>query len=515
MKRILIYIFVMTIFTGLAQAQTDTTFTYQGELNESGNPANGSYNVDFALWDALSGGSQVGSTIQFNSLPVTDGLITVELNYGASVFDGSQLWLEITVDGDELIPRQPLTGSPYSIQTRGIFVDDAGNVGIGTTNPFWEFEVANPAPGDGVESGVTAEDAAGAIAAYSSTLPPPFDHFGGRVSLFGNAMDVRADSVTGDMRFYTGGPLPANERMRITEDGKVGIGTTSPERKLHVHSASDNGAIYAVHTAEYNDYAAIKGVHDVNDYYGIGIQGIGGYIGVQGNVSPTGTADYFGVWGKVSGGSGTNRGVYGYASGGDGFNYGVYGAAQGGYRDYGVYGYSDGDPFDMGVYCDGHCTVTGTLFKSAGSFKIDHPLDPANKYLSHSFVESPDMMNIYNGNVITDAAGYAIIEMPEWFDALNADFRYQLTVIGQFAQAIVAEEIRDNTFVIQTNKPHVKVSWQVTGIRIDAYAEAYRIPVEEYKPAHERGLYEHPELFGQPGEKGINYINSPEAREMK
>ncbi len=244
MIKIYAFIFVITMLTCTVAGQTDTTFTYQGELNESGNPANGSYNVDFALWDALNGGNQVGSTIQFNSLPVTDGLITVELDFGASVFDGSQLWLEITVDGNELIPRQPLTGSPYSIQTRGIFVDDAGNVGIGTTNPFWEFEVANLTPGDGVESGVAAEDAAGAIAAYSSTLPPPFDHFGGRVSLFGNAMDVRADSATGDMRFYTGGPLPANERMRITEDGKVGIGTTSPESTLHVFThGSDDRAI--------------------------------------------------------------------------------------------------------------------------------------------------------------------------------------------------------------------------------------------------------------------------------
>ena len=55
----------------------------------------------------------------------------------------------------------------------------------------------------------------------------------------------------------------------------------------------------------------------------------------------------------------------------------------------------------------GDVDVTGTLTKSAGSFKIDHPLDPENKYLSHSFVESPDMMNIYNGNVVLDATGEA------------------------------------------------------------------------------------------------------------
>src|SRR5262249_19043693 len=88
---------------------------------------------------------------------------------------------------------------------------------------------------------------------------------------------------------------------------------------------------------------------------------------------------------------------------------------------------------------DGDVLVTGTLSKGAGTFKIDHPLDPENKYLYHSFVESPDMMNIYNGNLTTDENGDAVVALPDYFEALNKDFRYQLTVIGQFAQAVVAE----------------------------------------------------------------------------
>src|SRR5204863_8739705 len=147
-------------------------------------------------------------------------------------------------------------------------------------------------------------------------------------------------------------------------------------------------------------------------------------------------------------------------------------------------------------YFDGRVEVTGTLTKGAGSFKIDHPLDPANKFLSHSFVESPDMMNIYNGNITTDASGEATVAMPDYFEALNRDFRYQLTVIGQFAQAIIASEMRDKQFTIKTDKPNVKVSWQVTGIRQDAFANAYRVAVEEEKVGVERGAYLHPELFG-------------------
>ena len=148
--------------------------------------------------------------------------------------------------------------------------------------------------------------------------------------------------------------------------------------------------------------------------------------------------------------------------------------------------------------------VEGNLTKGGGSFKIDHPLDPANKYLYHSFVESPDMMNIYNGNVTTDKNGDAIVVLPEYFGALNRDFRYQLTVIGTFAQAIVGEKIKDNHFRIKTNSPNVEVSWQVTGIRQDAYANKNRIPVEEVKPERERGFYLYPGAFNQPEEKSVH-----------
>lgn len=145
---------------------------------------------------------------------------------------------------------------------------------------------------------------------------------------------------------------------------------------------------------------------------------------------------------------------------------------------------------------NGDLAVSGTLSKGGGSFKIDHPLEPTEKYLSHSFVESPDMMNVYNGNVVTDAEGTAVVLLPDYFQALNTDFRYQLTVIGEFAQAIVAREIDDNRFVIQSDKPNVKVSWQVTGIRHDPFAAANRIRVEEPKPLAERGTYLHPEAYG-------------------
>jgi trimeric autotransporter adhesin len=158
----------------------------------------------------------------------------------------------------------------------------------------------------------------------------------------------------------------------------------------------------------------------------------------------------------------------------------------------------------------GNLSVSGTVSKGGGSFKIDDPIDPGGKYLSHSFVESPDMMNIYNGSVILDAKGEATVTMPAWFDALNRDFQYQLTAVGGPGPGLyVAEEVHENQFKVAGGKPGLKVSWQVTGVRHDAWAEAHRIPTEEEKPAAEQGHYMHPELFGAAAEKSIGSASMP------
>jgi hypothetical protein len=158
----------------------------------------------------------------------------------------------------------------------------------------------------------------------------------------------------------------------------------------------------------------------------------------------------------------------------------------------------------------GNVQVVGTLSKSAGSFRIDHPLDPAGKYLSHSFVESPDMKNIYDGVVDLDASGSARIELPDWFEALNESFRYQLTAIGSAAPGLfVSEEVTGNHFGVAGGTPYGRVSWQVTGIRHDAYAKAHPIPLEEDKTGEDRGRYLVPDAFGLPPEQAIGYREEP------
>lgn len=215
--------------------------------------------------------------------------------------------------------------------------------------------------------------------------------------------------------------------------------------------------------------------------------------------APHATGGTFGVYGHVNSNFGT--GVYGYATANSSAAFAVYGHAAG-TDGKGVVGYSPGGDAIYGI---GDGAVTGAFSKASGAFKIDHPLDPAHKYLQHSFVESPDMLNVYTGAVTTDGDGEAMVALADWFEALNRDFRYQLTVIGSFAQAIITAKVHNNRFVIATSEPNTEVSWQVTGVRRDAWAEAHRVQVEVPKSGAEAGMYLHPAEHGQPESKGVNY----------
>ncbi|MEI6046038.1 MAG: hypothetical protein WCS37_16935, partial [Chloroflexota bacterium] len=236
-------------------------------------------------------------------------------------------------------------------------------------------------------------------------------------------------------------------------------------------TSTNNPGVYGTSTNSYGIHGDSTGSIGV---YGISTSGYGLY-----GISTTGRG--------VSGISTSNHGVSGSSSSG----YGVYGQSSTNYA-----GYFQGD-----VNITGTLAVTGLITKPAGSFKIDHPLDPAHKYLSHSFVESPDMLNIYNGNVLLDSNGEAVVNLPIWFEALNRDFRYQLTSIGQASPNLfIAAKISDNCFKIAGGKAGQEVSWLVTGIRQDAWANTNRIQVEEDKPEVEQGKYLHPEVFGLPRE---------------
>jgi hypothetical protein len=153
---------------------------------------------------------------------------------------------------------------------------------------------------------------------------------------------------------------------------------------------------------------------------------------------------------------------------------------------------------------NGNLILTGVVFAAAKDFKIDHPLDPANKYLYHASIESSEMKNIYDGIATLDAAGSATVALPDWFEAVNGDFRYQLTAMGAPGPNLhIAQEISNHQFTIGGGQPGMKVSWQVTGVRHDAYAKAHPLHVSVDKPEGERGYYIHPDLYGAPAEKSL------------
>ncbi len=251
---------------------------------------------------------------------------------------------------------------------------------------------------------------------------------------------------------------------------------------------------------------------------GPGPSGAYGVVGQQGTSGTYDTNRRGGVWGDSHDGQGvlgTSYSQPGVAGLSVGFT-GVQGMTLGtGTGSRGIVGVGAGTG-SLAAYFSGPVQVSGTLSKGGGSFKIDHPLDPENKYLYHSFVESPDMMNIYNGIVSLDATGEAMVLLPDWFSALNRDYRYQLTCVGGYAPVYVSREVENNQFRIAGGKPGLKVSWQVTGIRKDAFANANRIPVEEMKSDVEKGHFLYPEALGQPEEKGIEWARDPERmKELK
>lgn len=254
-----------------SQLIANSQFTYQGELTETGAPANGQFDMEFTLWNAATGGVQQGATVALPNVPVSDGKFTVQLDFGVSALgpaDGLR-WLEIAVDGFVLDPRQPLSPAPFAVQTRGIYVDDANNVGIGTTAP------ANLLHLRGSEATLRLDDASDAnsysliddassgqltITKHASSgnvlidinPQPAVNTEGAGIRLF------RGTDTTGakGLSFYRGnnttqtsaaiGVDEGDSYFQIDHGGgggKFGIGTAAPEVKLHVSNGDSGQAI--------------------------------------------------------------------------------------------------------------------------------------------------------------------------------------------------------------------------------------------------------------------------------
>jgi hypothetical protein len=522
---------------------------FTGTLNDlNGKPLTGTVGVSFFLYKEQAGGAPLWMETQ-NVQADKAGRYSVHLGDSKSTglpldlfSSGEARWLAVQPSGQPEQARTLLLSVPYALKAH-----DAETLGGKPLNSF----MMAPAPGQQNSSAAPAAEQANEIICTSATgcksgFVPVFASNGGSAKITDSIVKQSGTTLSVTGSETVSGSISSSSN--ISANGNVGSSTMT--------ATAFSNAISGTITGSGNSVAAVTGSATATGAAGFtfgvlgtsasdlghGVVGLASGANGEGVVGETtsasGTGGGIGVVGKALQGS-KGIGVYGEAFDGNFGNDAVHGLTHGGNagvagindsNGWGVYGVnstaggvgigayntSTGDALfaenqsgGFAAFFLGDVAVDGNLSKSSGSFKIDHPLDPANKYLYHSFVESPDMMNIYNGNVTTDAEGNAVVTMPDWFEALNRDFRYQLTVIGQFAQAIVAGEMANHSFTVKTDKPNVKVSWQVTGVRHDAWADTHRIPVEVLKPERERGLYIHPELFGAPAEKSIAVARHP------
>ncbi len=282
--------------------------------------------------------------------------------------------------------------------------------------------------------------------------------------------------------------------------GTAGISNSAGNPGVYGYNNTGNGiygqsdganGIYGASQAA--SYAGVYGANFLTSGVGIGVQGQSaspsGYAGLFQNTAASGYA----VALQAAATSPTGYGVVGIGRGGSGASGGA-----------GIYGINTNG--GNAGYFLGNVQATGTITGAAKNFKIDHPLDPAHKFLVHSCVESSEMLNTYSGNATLDSDGRVTIQMPEWFQAENGDFRYQLTCVGGFAPVYVAQELQSNRFEIAGGKAGMKISWQVTGARQDAYARAHPLQVEQAKTGSEQGKYLDPVEYGRPASEGIGVL---------
>jgi hypothetical protein len=562
-------IFLAAVAALVASATGQTAFTYQGQLMQSGLPVSGNVNLIFTLYDdpSLTVNHQIGNPITLNNQPLLNGLFTVPLDFGANAFPSARRWVQVSVNGVILSPRQEVTPTPYALGLRLPYV---GNASV-----------------DGNAFSVTNSFSSG-TALYGHNLDNGIGVFGespngnGVYGQSGSGFGVYGLALSGTTKAGIRGISTAPSGMGVWGSSGGGIGGIGVFGESDIGTGVEGcatGSGFGVYASSDTGYGVYAGSDTGTGVFGLsntgyGIQGASNaaanYAGVYGQALGT---DSNGVLGEANNGVGvygqatTGTGVFGWSKtsgigveavsasglGIDGYsssNYGIRGIFANGSNlnvsifaksavwgdsgtgngvmgtssmatAAGVVGWS---PISIGVY--GYTTngnaiygartgtgwagyFQGPLYAQSASasikaFRIDHPVDPENKYLQHSSVESPDMKNVYDGNIVLGNNGEAWVELPTYFEALNRDFRYQLTCIGQPALVYIKQEISGNRFLIAGGKKGMKVSWQVTGIRQDPAANLYRIEVEPNKADKDRGKFLVPEAYGQPKESGIN-----------
>ncbi|MBW2999968.1 hypothetical protein KY339_04810 [Candidatus Woesearchaeota archaeon] len=494
-------------YLGSSISYSETDFANQNLLTSSG-PTFATINTGFGAKEIGDSVGNCASTDVHKGDGGCEAESSLSVWYATNSFDASNAnWADEAgnltctdcVNGSDLADNLDLDAD-LNIDSNTLYIDRTNNrVGIGTNNPQSTLSVGGDGVvsagiyGYGVAYGVYGEDNNGPRGYLGTTNYGAYgrydaDRYGqlgtANYGVYGhydlnnygyiaaNGVGVFGTGTTWAGQFE--GDVNVSGDLYVSNN--VGIGTTNPQSNLSVGGTGySDTAIYGESPLNSNRKGALGG--DVYGVYGQYDTTKYGWIGRSDSA-----ASFYNTESTAS----TRYGVYASASGG------------GGGTRYGIYAQAIGTGTNYGGYFVGDVTLTGTLTKGGGSFLIDHPLDPENKVLRHSFVESPDMKNIYDGIITLDGKGEAVVELPSYFDALNKDYRYLLTSIGiPQPNLYVKEKIENNRFVIGGGKPGAEVSWQVTGIRQDAFALENPIIVEEEKPVADidKGDYLHPEVW--------------------
>jgi hypothetical protein len=426
----------------------------------------------------------LGTTTPTQKFEVDSGNMLVRgLNNFKSIGNTAFLYVGDTNHPIEAIYQSGLAIGAY-LHPHAIFIADfSGNVGIGTTTPTSGIlsTVANSKSVVGL-SAVGWNAPAGSNASGTDAIHAtggngdPNTSIGGGAGVAGMGGGNSGVGVSG-----TGGMGNFNQAGA----GVIGLGG-------HEGGGSGSGGGPGMVAKGGSGEQGGDGL-DVTggDFMGDGVVATGGSPRADG-----GTAGVVARGGPSAGSESPGVLAIGGSGGGDGID----AFASVGSQSAGVAGSFTGD-----VQISGNLNVSGTK-----SFRIDHPLDPANKYLYHAVLESSEVLNLYTGNAVLDASGEAAVQLPDWFETLNRDFRYQLTAIGAPAPNLhIAQEMQNHSFRIAGGAAGMKVSWQVTGTRQDAWEKAHPMAVEVEKPRKERGYYINPELFGAPPEMSMEWARNP------
>jgi hypothetical protein len=334
------------------------------------------------------------------------------------------------------------------------------------------FEINNTGSGNGLYGGAGA--GAGVVASNNSGSNPAIygSNNGSGAGIWGDTPNSGWTGVYGTGKHN--GVSGDTGSSTSTDSGVWGNNTGAGYGVAGTASAANAAGVYGSNSK--------TGAVTTYGVYGIATSNLG--FGVYGTSNSSNSS---GVYGNSTGSGAGAGGVQGYGAG-----YGVSGSSIDGYGLYGasengdgIYSYVSGSGYAGYFY--GPVYVNGTISTSGTKpFMIDHPLDPANRILRHAAIESNEVKDFYDGIVTTDKAGHAVVELPQYFMSLNQKYRYQLTVMHTFAQAIVSKDIEDNKFEISTDKPNTEVSWQITGLRSD---RPKRVPrMDRYRPtAHRSG----------------------------